>query len=308
MWLFFCHLSGLSTLQAPENKLRYNEVCFLTSHNSYAAKQHGYYYAQQRWTIKQQLEAGVRRLMLDTHLDSKTDKVILCHRSEWVNKLICAGKPHMLAHAALVTIREFLESHPGEIITIFLENYIHDSSVIDFCFKNAELEKYILSPSDWDPVVQDGWPTLAWMQEHNKRLVVFNSIEKTYFAYNQWQHVIENQWGSIYYPQACKERPESCRYRSCKRYLYVVNYFPRLKINFGNGYALINSSGLTGLLKALRKGLGGGYCKERMPNFISLDFVDEGDGMKFVNEINARTNGPSSRLSSLSQPVVKKAT
>ena len=277
---FFCHLSGLSQ--------RYNEVCFLTSHNSYAAKEHGYYYAQQRWTIKQQLEAGVRGLMLDTHLDSKTNKVILCHRSEWVNKLICAGKPHMLAHTALETIRDFLANNPHEVVTIFLENYIHDAALVDSCFSNAGLEAYILAPHDWDPVVHDGWPTLSWLHTHNKRLIIFNSIEKTHFAYNQWEHVIENQWGSIYTAQACKERPESRRFRSRKRYLYLLNYFPRLKINFGAGYGFINSTGLETFLQAASNGLGGGYCKQRSPNFISLDFVDEGDGMKCVNEINGR--------------------
>lgn len=289
---FFCHLSGLSPAQKVESSLRYNEVCFLTSHNSYAAKEHGYHYAQQRWTIKQQLDAGVRGLMLDTHLDSKNGSVILCHRSEWINKIICAGKPHMLAHAALVAIREFLEAHPTEVITIFLENYIRNSEKVDSCFKAAGLETLTLAPKDWDPVAQNGWPTLDWMHKQNKRLVVFNSIEKTQFAYNQWEHVIENQWGSIYYPLACKERPESCRYRKNKRYLYVANYFPRLKINFGQGYSALNSVGVESFLRHLQKGLGGGYCKDRMPNFVSLDFVDEGDGMKCVNEINARTAAP----------------
>lgn len=284
---FFGHLYGLSQWRVPDALLRYNEACFLTSHNSYAAKEHGYYYAQQRWSIKQQLEAGVRGLMLDTHKDSKTGQVILCHRSEWVNKIICAGKPPMKMEEALGVIKEFLLTNPHEIITIFLENYVNDRDLNDSPFVKVGLKPYILAPSDWDPLKADGWPTLAWMQKHNKRLVIFNSIEQTELTFNQWQHVAENQWGTVNPTSAAKERPESAAQRINKRHLYVVNYFPRLKINFGNSYSSINTTGLDSCLLRLVAGLGHGYGKERLPNFVSLDFIDEGDGMKRVNDINA---------------------
>ena len=288
---FFCNLLGLSQWRTPDPQLRYHEVSFLTSHNSYAAKLHGYCYAQQQWTIKQQLEAGVRGLMLDTHLDPITKEVILCHRNAWVNKIICAGKPHMKMHEALVTLREFLEKNPSQIITIFLENYIKDRAIIDGSFKTAGLEEFILAPSQWDPVAHDGWPTIEWMQKNNKRLLIFNSIEKTELAYNQWEHVIENQWGALPFNHACKERNESRAYRSHKRYLYLINYFPRLKVNFGGGYEIVNSTALDVLLTRISRGLGNGYCKDRCANFISLDFIDEGDGMKRVNQINELESG-----------------
>ena len=105
---FFCQLFSLSRWQTPPASLRYHEVCFFTSHNSYAAHDHGYLYAQQRWSSQQQLEAGVRGFMLDTHKDSKTGEVILCHRSELINKIICAGKPHMKMEEALRAIKDFL--------------------------------------------------------------------------------------------------------------------------------------------------------------------------------------------------------
>ncbi len=279
-------LFALSLWQSPDAQLRYHEVCFLTSHNSYAAKDHGYYYAQQRWSIQQQLEAGVRGLMLDTHKDSKTGEVILCHASEWITKIICAGKPHTKLEEALITVRDFLSAHPTEIVTIFLENYVRDKSTLDAPFKSSGLEPFILTPCEWDPT--QGWPTIGWMQKNNKRLVIFNSIEKTDLTFYQWEHVVENQWGTLHHGKAAKERHESRTYRSHVRYLYVANYFPRLKINFGKGYEAINSTELDTFLTRLQEGLGNGYCKERLPNFVSLDFVDEGDGMKRVNHINCQ--------------------
>lgn len=279
-----CH--GLSQWQSPDPHRHYHEVCFLTAHNAYASQAHGYRYAQQRLSIRQQLDAGVRALMLDTHKNSLTGEVILCHRSEWVNKMICGGKQAMNIQATITTIKEFLIAHPTEIITIFLENYVREKSLIDGAFR--DLEPFILTPADWNPLRKHGWPTIGWMQKHNKRLVIFNSIEKTDLTYYQWQHVVENQWGALYPSQAARERPESAAFRTHPRYLYVINYFPRLKINFGAGYAIINTTGLDAILHRLQEGLGKGYAKKRFPNFVGLDFVDEGDGMQRVLSFNKK--------------------
>ena len=86
----FSALYGLSQWRSADPELRYDEVCFLVSHNSYAATDHGYFYAQQQWGIKKQLEAGVRGLMLDIHEDS-AHNIILCHRNAFITKFICRG-------------------------------------------------------------------------------------------------------------------------------------------------------------------------------------------------------------------------
>ena len=49
----------------------------------------------------------------------------------------------------------------------------------------------------------------------------------------------------------------------------------------------MNSIGLDKLLDQLTRGLGNRYAKGRLPNFISLDFINEGDGMSRVNKINS---------------------
>lgn len=283
---FYCQLFGLSTWQKPDPRLRYHEVSFFTSHNSYAAKNHGYFYAQQKWSLKEQLHAGIRGLMLDTHLHAQSGEIILCHRNEWINKIICGGKPAMKFDDALKVIQEFLASEPSEVITIFLENYVKNKQLVDQSLSTAGLDPYILAPEHWDPISEQGWPTLDWMQKNNKRLIIFNSIEETKLTFYQWEHVIENQWGALPCRHACKERHESRAHRLRNRYLYVINYFPRLKMNFGGSYERINSRDLDILLQQINNGLGNEYCKGRLPNFVSLDFVDEGDGLKRVNIIN----------------------
>ena len=59
-------LAAVSSWQMPHSSRRYNEVCYLTSHNSYAAKNHGFYYAQQTLTLQEQLALGVRGFLCST--------------------------------------------------------------------------------------------------------------------------------------------------------------------------------------------------------------------------------------------------
>lgn len=286
--LFFAFFSaqGMSW-QSPEPHLRYHEVCFLTAHNAYASIAHGYRYAQQRLSLKEQLAAGVRGLMLDTHLDTQ-NHVVLLHRNETVTRAICGVKSPMHLREALDTIKTFLDAHPTEIITIFLENYVIPPEVIDEPFIKAGLKEYVLSPSDWNPVKEQGWPTIGWMQKHNKRLLIFDSLGETTLAFNQWQHSAENQWGALALPHACKERWESKVYRKEKRYLYILNYFPKIKFNFGRSYATINSSMLEEFIAKASNGLKSCVYKHRLPNFLSIDFIDEGSAMEHVLAINRK--------------------
>ena len=287
---FFYQVSGTSQWVSPDTQLHYHDVCFLTTHNSYASHQHGYTYAQQRLSISEQLHMGVRGLMLDTHA-SKTGEIMLWHKNEWITKQLCGCKSPETFCNALRVIKEFLIQNPQEIVTIFLENYVSDGTLMDSALKKSGLADCILAPKDWNPVTNNGWPTIGWMQHHNKRLLIFNSISSTELTYNQWEHVIENQWGAVHHKQALKERSQSHPYKTHKRFLTLINYFPRLKVNFGNGYEMINTRGLDLLLHQLEAA--SSSFKDRFLNFISLDFVDEGDGMKRVMRLNqSRKNFP----------------
>ncbi|MBA3751860.1 hypothetical protein H0X06_03635 [Candidatus Dependentiae bacterium] len=300
--LYIYNVVSLIYAETVPLQKRYNELCFLTSHNSYAAKNHGYLYAQQKYTLEEQLKKGVRGFMLDTHLDS-LQNVILCHRSEAVTRMIRRGKAPLLLHDELKVFCDFLANNPTEIVTFFLENYVSAASLLDNAFKLSGIGDYILTPHDWDPEKEQGWPTVAWMQQKNKRLVIFNSIGRTDLAFNQWHHVAENQWGTTYSRRACKERRESFLCRSRTRYLYIVNYFPSFRLNFGYSYHHINSIHLDRFLKNILKGLDQGYARNRLPNFISIDFIDEGDALKHVINYNNQHDN-SSAHSHLFRPLV----
>ncbi len=266
--------------------IRYDEACFLTAHNAYASAAHGYVYAQQSASIEKQLALGVRGFMLDTRVVNKT--VRLCHKNSFITRLISRGKEPMALHEVLVTLRRFLEENPTEVITLFVETYVEQPpQVVDGPFIQADLSTYILTPSDCED-----WPTLSWMRTHNKRLVVFNAKGQTDYCFNAWQRVVENQWGTLCPVRACKERPESRRWRHHDRTLYLLNYFPMFNLRFDGSYEKINTTGLSTFLeRILKRGLTSGTNKQLLPTFLCMDHIDIGDGLEHVMRINTLKQG-----------------
>lgn len=280
---FFC-ITTASRWEPFSADLQYNEVCYLTSHNSYAAVEHGYVYAQQTLSIKKQLAHGVRGLMLDVCEDKK--ELFLVHKSPFLTRLISRGKHPMRFSSALETIRSFLEEHPQEVLTIFLEDFSKNGALLDQTLHNAGLKKYVLTNKDWN--LSDGWPTFNWMRKTDKRLVIFNLRDSSELTFPEWKHVIENQWGTLHPVRACRERRESRRYLSEDRSLYLLNYFPMFNLSFDNSYHKINTEGLdTFLERALVHGLDTQSHKTHLPTFICTDHVHIGNGMQHVQKINA---------------------
>lgn len=281
---FLCQFSESAWEPLPGHT-RYNDACFLASHNSYASVAYGYQYAQQAVSIKQQLEMGVRGFMLDTRVDN--EQVLLCHKTTFITRFICRGKKPMPFHDALITLRTFLENNPEAVLTIFLETYVQQTEeVTDGPFKTANLDSYIFKPNDWKKTPHQ-WPTLEWMRKNNKRLVIFNTRGKTSYCYNAWQHVVENQWGTLHPVRACKERPESQVWKSHDRSIYLLNYFPMFNLSFDNSYHRINTHGVDTFLKrVLKTGLNTNSNKDLFPTFLCMDYVDTGNGIEHVMKIN----------------------
>ncbi|MDQ8154315.1 MAG: hypothetical protein P3B98_06590 [Gemmatimonadota bacterium] len=61
----------------PEDR-RFDQVTFVTAHNAFATSQGGWIYAQQEYTLAQQLQLGVRGLMLDIYASQDAAMGELC--------------------------------------------------------------------------------------------------------------------------------------------------------------------------------------------------------------------------------------
>jgi hypothetical protein len=92
-------------------------------------------------------------------------------------------------------IEAFLSSHPSEIVTLILEDYVSADHGLSKLFNSTGVAKYLFPMSSM-PRHGEDWPRVRDMVEHGHRLLVFTSDESKEsgegIAY-QWNYMVENQ-------------------------------------------------------------------------------------------------------------------
>ncbi len=278
----------------PNRKKRIDQVTFLAAHNAYANYQDGWRYAQQRLNLEQQLHYGVRGLLLDIHTYKGT--IVLSHGGckgfySWLK-----SGPYDTLYSALVTIKKFVENNPEEIVTIFFENYVDNNTLKQYIESFFKFHALLLTKNDWNPNRHHQWPTIEWMQRHNKRIIIFNEdksrsriIKGNDPFFPVWDHVLESRYGTTNLQKAYKQRPESCKFNHKNRNLSLLNYFGtitiRSKSTKRNSYETLKI--------LVQKARNHGYGKT--PNWIALDFIDKGNSITLINELNRTTKPFDSR-------------
>ncbi|GAB4838699.1 hypothetical protein Ancab_028242 [Ancistrocladus abbreviatus] len=256
--------------------LPFNRYSWLTTHNSFAKL--GQRSAtgslvlsptNQQDSVTSQLNNGVRGLMLDMY-DFEND-IWLCHSFGGKCYNYTAFQP---AINVLKEIQVFLENHPEEIITIFIEDYVTSPKGLTKVFDAAGLRKF------WFPVSRmpkngGDWPIVDDMIQHNQRLIVFTS--KSYkeasegIAY-EWKYVAENQYGNGgMIAGSCPSRAESPPMNATTRSLVLVNYFPDVP-DIATA-CKHNSAPLISMLETCYRA-----ARNRWANFIAVDFYKRSDG------------------------------
>lgn len=291
--------------QLPNDQLRYDQTCYLVAHNAFASIEKGYTLANQKWSITQQLNHGVRGFMLDTY--TYKGEVKLCHGGcSDGDKILLTGRADFKwqsLKSALENIYDWLKENPKEIITLILEDYTKTGDIkrviqsikglSDIILKSDETIYNPQNPQDktiipgyWNHAAHKGfWPTLKQLQTDNKRLIIFSSDESEPYLLSEWHYLVENQYGTIDIDDASKERSDSKnpkkQSKDIKRRLLLLNFFPTVpdQLTGANNYEKLKQ--LT--QKIQQHGYAGPH---KTPNFIALDFVNKGNPLKFINELN----------------------
>ncbi|KAJ3700400.1 hypothetical protein LUZ61_004105 [Rhynchospora tenuis] len=264
----------------PKSKgteLPFNRYTWLTTHNSFARLGQirsttgtpNVAPRNQQDTITQQLNNGVRGLMLDMY-DFQND-IWLCHSYGGNCYNYTAFVP---ALGVLKEINVFLEANPSEVITIFIEDYVTSPMGLPKVFNESGLMKY------WFPVSRmpkngGDWPLLSDMIKSNQRLLVFTSKSwkenQEGIAY-EWTYVVENQYGKGGMNAGlCPNRAESAPMSTTSRSLVLVNYFPDIP-DFATA-CKHNSAPLLDMLNTCHN-----LSANRWANFIAVDFYKRSDG------------------------------
>lgn len=294
-----------SPVLAPLNKplpseRRYDQYCYLMSHNSFAYFLNGWWLGNQEYDLTEQLDYGVRGLMLDIYKENinGVDQIVMYHGVSW------SSYSWLFLEDAMREICIWLENNPKEIVTIQFENYVKDPKLVSNTFSNAGISDMIfyadrtnIGPYGqlWGPVLQDGWPSIDWMVCNNKRLVVFAEKGGDGLPY-VWDYTVETKYGEDSLKGTCDERDESKEIKLSKnRSLYTVNNFPTiwyLNIPKCRTYKSINS--FESLIARCETCKFNERFKDEnwrlhLPNFLAVDFVTKGaDGgpLRAVEEIN----------------------
>ncbi|HEX2415862.1 MAG TPA: hypothetical protein VHJ37_11680 [Thermoleophilaceae bacterium] len=295
-------------------ELPLNEVVFAGTHNSFsAADSPGWFIANQRHTIRRQLEDGVRLFLIDPHwgVEAGKGKVRTDFGAEGRdrNRVAAALPPPVLKAAerlagrvgagdltgdrdvwlchttcelgatrmvdTLEVIRTFLDDNRGEVVMLFIEPYVPPGQ-IEKVFEESGLSRYVATLQRDEPL-----PTLGTLVRRNERAVVLT--EKDADGSVPWYH------DGFSFVQDTPLGATKVKQLSCKRYrgdesspFLMLNHWadlfpPRLKANrpFQTEKTLIR--------RARR------CARERgLPvSLIAVDYYDQGKLLESVDALNA---------------------
>ena len=248
---------------------RFNEVAYLTTHNAFNAEDQGYSFPNQNKGLTDQLNDGVRGVMLDVYLFSGVASVY--HGSS-----LLGSEP---LSSNLIEIKDFLDSNPNEIVTIILECYV-SANVIESELDDVGLLNYLYtkpSGSDWD-FLQD-------MINNNQRLVVLTdkndaSLGQEWYHY-AWDHCVETHYSVNNINSFTNDFNRGDSIND----LFIFNHFvtdPLLGIGMSSESSIVNE--YIFLMPRIQQHYNE---KGKFPNFVTLDFYDLGQGKVVVDSLNS---------------------
>jgi hypothetical protein len=288
---------------------RLDQVVIPATHNSNASAADGYLVGNQPHGILSQLNAGYRGLLIDVYYGLRrpgssvvlTDRAPLTaqERAQQVAELgeravaaveqvrsraVRAGgtRSTYLCHnfceigatpfePELVTIRKWLQSHPRDILVLFLQDEIPPQPIIE-AFEQAKLDRYAITLQRNRPL-----PTLQQMIDSDHRLVVLaeNHVSKTSWYLDGFSFVQETPYTfrrvSNFTCAANRGQPDSP--------LFLVNHFVTPASAPETARANARNE-LEGRLAECERERG------KLPNLVAVDFYNLGDVLPVVREAN----------------------
>lgn len=269
LWLLIANYAIAQCNGAAElcNK-GYDEVAYLTTHNAYNSVADNFMLPNQNNGITQQLNDGVRAMMIDVY---DTDGVpTVYHGYDFLGSLPLSSN--------LDEIKIFLDNNPNEIISIIFESYITSNALGD-ALNVAGLMPFLFEKDS----ITD-WPTLQEMIDMDKRLVVFSESDNgnpTQLWYHYiWNHAVETDYAN----NAISDF--SCEFNrgDPANDLFILNHFIT-DATLGVGLPLeaetVNANPYF-INRVLQCQTEAG----KFPNFIAVDFYEQGNSLSVVNAMN----------------------
>lgn len=243
---------------------RYDEVVYLTTHNAMSSAERRWGAPNQTHAVPRQLEDGARALMLDTYRGDD-GAALLCHG-------FCALGSQPLAEG-LAELADFLDRHPGEVVTIIFESYL-DPDATAAAFAEAGLAARAHHQPRDAP-----WPTLGALLAAGTPLVVFTDDRAAPAAY-PWLHYV---WDHAFETDFSNETPaelDCAPNRGDPAHpLFVLNHFLTAPIALPRLAAQVNGDAEAHARECAA-------VHGRLPQFVTVDFYEIGDVAAAVERLN----------------------
>lgn len=275
---------------------RYSEQTFIGTHNSAAIRtaENGWSLSgNQYFNVSTQLQSGVRLLQAQGHHDPEsTPDIRLCHFN-------CALMDGGTLTEHLLTIRDWLDQNPHEVVTLLFVNTGPPLWQWAKAYYESGLDLMSYIPprrGRWGNFGIEDWPTIAEMVESNKRVVSFISggaNERTVpFLLPEFRYLFETNFG-IERPDQYPCKPDRPRWPDgyIPDRLSLVDHFLYAKF-LGFRYPNATYANRTNSASFEEGALGehAARCRttyQRRPNFLLVDFFNEGNVFDVEYGMNA---------------------
>lgn len=292
----------------------YNDVAYASTHNSMAAaNEPGWFLPEQPTSLVNQLNAGVRALLIDSWYGQETNRKGVITNSgssiaeafsqanqaygsavvdsalrlrsalnlvphgpvtPYLCHQICAlGSTAMLP--ALQGVQQWMAAHPREVVTFIIEDYISAADTVKV-IQQAGLMPYVHTQVAGQP-----WPTLQQMIDSGQRLQVFDQTNPGGTA-NPW---LLKAWDWIQdtpYDNA-SQSALSCdllRGKATHPLFLMNNFITRFDTRVSDSIRLNAYSTLWPYVSKCEKRRG------QIPNFVAVDYYNKGNVFAVVNALN----------------------
>jgi hypothetical protein len=272
-----------------------NEIAYVASHNAMSISQYGWLWPSHDGTITDQLDAGVRALLIDTHYwdtqevvagalaqlepqlrpvaEKTLAKVGIADRAGTFLCHMSCGLGYRPFEQTLAELSTFLAENPREVVFAVVQDAISPTDT-EVAFKTAGLDQYLFTHRPGAP-----WPTLRQMIDANQRLVVMaeeNGPPPDWYQ-NVWDNTMETPYTFINYDDfSCAVN----RGGEGKPFFLLNHWIQRGSPNRVDA-EIVNDYEF--LLNRARQ------CEQergKLPNFIAVNFYQNGDVFRVVDELN----------------------
>lgn len=269
---------------------RIDEVVFAGSHNSMSSTDLGWDLAMQTGDMVNQLDFGVRALLIDAlYWDTPGDPDILEGASNaaieaalsdeeprpgtWLCHVFCALGATELT-SGLTEIALWMDTHPREVLLIIVQDEVTEQD-LEAAFVGSGLRDlaYIHEPGT-------SYPTLGELIEADTRILVYG---ENLGEPGSW---FQNAWDTTF-----RETPFTFALRSefsCDANrgsegndLFLINHW--LTTGIPVQAAAIPANSRSALLERVNECL---QDRGRLPTILAVDFVETGDLIEVVDELN----------------------